>query len=123
MTTTASVSSVGSDNEEDAIYVQVERKSKLLPFNPKKSVWRIWSKQFLQRANERGYKKILVGEQTVVNGTIASTLPKTDARYKLYQLNQKAYGDLMMCFMDDVNFGILEDAVSSDLELGCARTA
>jgi hypothetical protein len=38
-------------------------------------------------------------------------------------LNSKAYGDLMLCFMDDVNFGIVEDATTENLELGCACTA
>jgi hypothetical protein len=122
-----SSSILGNDDSGDdssrGEYVQVERKSKILPFNPKKTVWRIWSKQFLQRANERGYREILLGEKTVVSDAESKTLKKTDGKYKTYLLNNKAYGDLMMCFMDDVNFGIIEDAVTDVLEMGCAATA
>jgi hypothetical protein len=86
--TQISSSIIGNDDsDEDSSkgdYVQTERKSKILPFNPKKTIWRIWSKQFLQRANERGYRDILVGTKKVVSDTEFSTLKKTDPKYMLH---------------------------------------
>lgn len=117
-----SVSSGDSVGGNDG-YVQIERKSKILPFDPKKTVWPIWSKQFLQRAYERGYRSILVGDQEIVSDSVAKGLKKVDDKLKWYKLNNKAYTDLMMCFTDDVNFGIIEDAVTDELEMGNAAIA
>jgi hypothetical protein len=117
---------IGNDSDDDSSkedYVQTEGKSKLLPFNRKKTIWRIWSKQFLQRSHERGYRDILVGDKQVVSDIVYKGLKKTDPQYITYMKNSKAYGDLMLCFMDDVNFGIIEDSVTRDLEQGCAATA
>jgi hypothetical protein len=92
--------SVGSGGDDVDEVFQLERKLKIMPFNPKKSDWRIWSKQFLQRAFEKGYRDILLGEVEVVSDDVAKVMSKTDVKYKSYCLNSKAYGDLMMCFTD-----------------------
>jgi hypothetical protein len=64
-----------------------------------------------------------LGENKVVSADDVKGLNKKDPKCLTFMMNSKAYGDFMMCFMDDVNFGIVEDATTDNLESGCSCTA
>jgi hypothetical protein len=100
----------------------------LLPFDPKKSVWRVWSKQFLARAQIKGFYKVLIGEEVPISDRDFERMRSTrGAEYeetkRIREMNAKAYNDLLLSFSDVVNFGLLEDSVTLDLKGGDAALA
>jgi hypothetical protein len=105
---------------------EVEQRIKTIPWT-KDSTWGVWSKQFLARAHIKGYKNILLGKDVVVSDKLLKSLDtKSDAgkeEARLRKLNDQAYHDLLLCFKDQVNFGLIEDAVTDDLADGDAAMA
>lgn len=107
---------------------EAEERMKLLRFDPKKSVWRVWSKQFLARAQIKGFYKVLVGEEVPLSdGEFERMRSTRGAEYeeakRVREMNAKAYNDLLLSFSDIVNFGLLEDAVTDRLKGGDAALA
>ena len=66
---------------------------RLLPFDGKKENWLMWSEKFLAKAKKKGYKKILLGKETIPPDS-----PKvTDkAALQTRELNDEAYNDLIL---------------------------
>jgi hypothetical protein len=60
---------------------ETEERMKLLPFDPKKSVWRVWSKQFLARAHVKGFKEVLLGTVKPMSDSEFESLRSTSATY------------------------------------------
>ncbi len=105
----------------------IEQKVKLVAFDPEKSVWQVWSKQFLARANLKGYKEILLGNEEVptnedLKDPDLSDKALADAK-AIRKLNDQAYYDLSLCFSDVVNFGLVDDACTDGLPEGSAALA
>ena len=98
---------------------EVEKTVKIVPFTSK-SLWSIWSKQFLARAHIRGYRGILQGTTKVI--TKATKKGDLDVSV-LRKLNQDAYNDLLLSFSDLVNFNLVDKACTNDLPDGDARQA
>lgn len=107
-------------------YGEVEQRLKLIPFTEKSS-WQVWSKQFLARANIKGYKNILLEKEAIPTDAELKELdPKTNEGKdgkRLRKLNDQAYNDLLLCFSDVVNFGLVEDACTDSLTDGDSSMA
>ena len=99
---------------------EVEKTLKIVPFTSK-SLWTIWSKQFLARAHVKGYKGILEGTLKIVSAKSTKKGDATEA--SLRKLNQDAYNDLLLSFSDLVNFNLVDKACTDNLPEGNARLA
>ena len=68
---------------------------KLKPFSGKEEEWVYWAPMFLARADAKGYRGIVDGDDKVPNnGDVLD--PRADAyRIKLKQLNKTGYSELM----------------------------
>jgi hypothetical protein len=106
---------------------EVEVKFKLTVFDPDKSDWNVWSKQFLARANMKGYKNILLGKEAVpTDEDLADPDLKDKAlaeAQRLRKLNDLAYNELTWCFHDLVNFSLVDDGRTDGLPEGDAELA
>jgi hypothetical protein len=109
-----------------------ETSIRVIYFTGKSQGWRVWNKKFLARANRLGYKKLLLGEEAIsteaeiqaINNRLALGLPNqitaTDEKnLELYQLNERAYEDLLLSIDGEskqgrVAFNLIENAVTPD---------
>jgi hypothetical protein len=114
---------------------------KVIYFTGKSQGWRVWNKKFLARANRLGYKKLLLGEEAIsteaeiqaVNNRLALGLPNQAAvidekNLELYQLNERAYEDLLLSIDGEskqgrVAFNFVENAVTPDTPEGNCKIA
>ena len=98
---------------------------RIIQFDDKKSSFRRWSKKFLAVAKRRGYKKVLLGTETVPKSM--DVLDETKAADKVLlaarEANELAYNDLILACDGDIAFGIVETAVSAELPDGDAKLA
>ena len=107
---------------------EIEKTVKIIPFT-KKSIWRIWSKQFLARAHFKGQKNLLLGKEVVatddevLDENFDSTTNEGQEVLQLRKLNELAYKDLILSFSDVVNFGLVEDACNDKFAEGDAAKA
>jgi hypothetical protein len=90
---------------------EIELRTKLA-FDPEKSVWQVCSKQFVARANLKGYKDILLGYEEIptdedLKDPDLSDKALVDAK-AIRRLNDLVYYELSLCFQDIVNFGLIE---------------
>ena len=90
-----------------------EKAIQIVTFTGKRDNWRQWSKKFLAVAERREYRIILETdkEELEVIG---------DDRKKK---NSAAYNDLLLAMTDDVSFGLVDEASSTDYPEGDARVA
>ena len=66
----------------------------IIPFDGTKKQWRIWSMKFMARARRKGYKEILLGNETLlieIQGT-----PLMADEKKIKNLNALAYEDIIL---------------------------
>jgi hypothetical protein len=104
---------------------EIEKTVKTLPFVPGKTVWRIWSTQFLARAHAKGYRDVLLGTETPVaeSVTILDTDADKDEKVRIRKANVSAYNELLLCFSDIVNFTLIQSSVTTALPNGNATLA
>ena len=73
---------------------------KIILSSGKKSDWPVWSEKFLARANRKGYKGILLGEEEVPDDEVDTELIEDEDKRKkqceLKKKNQEAYEDLAL---------------------------
>jgi hypothetical protein len=109
-----------------------ETSIKVIYFTGKSQGWRVWNKKFLARANRLGYKKLFLGEEAIpteaeiqaINNRLALGLPNQvtandETNLDLYQLNERAYEDLLLSIDGESNqgrvaFNLVENAVTPD---------
>ena len=103
---------------------EVERTIKIVPFT-KKSIWTVWSRQFLARAHLKGYKGILDGTIKVPGkgDRIDITSETGRKRLEARKQNINAYNELILSFDDMVNFNLVNKAVNAELPDGDAFLA
>jgi gag-polypeptide of LTR copia-type len=101
-----------------------EKVFKIAPFTDK-SVWRVWSQQFLAQGSRSGYQDIVLGKVSVPADSVVidTTTQAGKELEKVFKLNTNAYSDLIMSFADIVNFGLVEAARTKDLPNGDAALA
>ena len=97
--------------------------SKMMMFTGKKD-WLTWSEMFLVRANQKGYKSLLVDSSVVIPKTAQVTL--TDEEKKIKKLNENAYGDLLSALDlkkdgGKVAFSIIRGTKDTEYEEGNAQ--
>ena len=96
---------------------EVEKSVKVIPFT-EKSVWRIWSKQFLARAYNKGYREILLGKDLPPSkadyDSIDSSTKEGKELLRFKKGSDSAHTDLIMSFSDIINFGLVEKATSME---------
>ena len=99
--------------------------SKLPLFSTKKD-WVQWSEIFLARAKRKGYKNLLVGEETVIPKSGQDKY--TESEQKIIGLNEQAYGDLISA-MDmkkeggKVAFNLIRATKTSEYKEGNVKLA
>ena len=81
--------------------VDAEKTIRILNFDGKTDDYSKWERKFLAQAKIRGYVAILTG-------TLGSLEPKE----KVLEMNDAAYGGLILACMDDVSFNIVDTSVS-----------
>ena len=94
----------------------VETTVKAIPFSGKAEDWAFWSRRFLARAHVKGYKRILMGQESPMFGTVAEKERKLKS-------NNRAYSDLMLSCTDPVSFSAVDEALTGDLPDGDAYVA
>ena len=76
-----------------------EESIKVIYFTGKSQGWHVWNKKLLARANRLGYKKLLLGDETIPteteikaihNKTVDKVTVTDEKNLELYQLNEKA---------------------------------
>lgn len=101
---------------------EFEKTVKTLPFVPGKSVWSVWSAQFLARAYNKGTRDILLGNEVPPAESVVISDTEVD-KLRLRRANTQAYQDLMLCFSDVVNFTLIKSSISTNLPNGDATAA
>ena len=105
---------------------------RVIPFSGKAVDWPIWSEKFLARARRKGYKKILLGKETVPDDSMdLSAITNADDRKRmeeLRELNEDAYEDLVLSINGEtetgrVVFQLVGGAKTNNLSDGNAREA
>ncbi len=103
---------------------EVEKTVKIIPFTSK-SVWSVWSKQFLARAHLKGYKDVVVGKVKALkwdaNIDMSTEAGKKQALAR--KANEAAYNDLLLSFEYVTNFHLVDQVVTGDLPDGDAAVA
>ena len=73
---------------------------KIITFSGKKVEWSLWSEKFLARANQKGYKCVLIETEEVPDDKVKIELEKDSDKKKrmteLHRLNEEAYNDLVL---------------------------
>ena len=90
-----------------------EKAIRVITFSSKKNDWRQWSTKFLAVAEKREYRDILEKDPEELS---------IDQNEQMKQ-NSMTYNDLMLAMTEDVNFGLVDEAVSSIYPEGDARSA
>ncbi len=85
----------------------------------------MWSRQFLARAQVKGYRSILEGKEAVpaYNEKIDETTSQGKTKLLLRNLNESAYSDLILSMEDEVNFALVDEATTKELPDGDAALA
>ena len=111
---------MSSSNPDDA-----KKGIRVIPFKGTQEEWRMWSRKFLARATMKGYKTILTGTQLVPNSTAiideSTATGKLEAQARLK--NEQAYNELLMLCMEEVCFGAVDEATTTNLPDGDAKKA
>ena len=104
---------------------EIEKTVKTIPFIPGKSIWSVWSAQFLARAYNKGCRDILLGTETPPNesSVILDTDTNKEEKLRKRKANTQAYQDLMLSFSDIVNFTLIKSSITTDLPNGSAALA
>lgn len=104
---------------------EIEKTVKTLPFIPGKSVWSVWSAQFLARAFNKGSRDVLLGNEVppTESAVISDTDVNKDEKLRKRKANTQAYQDLMLCFSDIVNFTLIKSSMTTSLPNGDAAMA
>eukprot|EP00956_Cyclotella_meneghiniana_P039716 scaffold177807_cov69-Cyclotella_meneghiniana.AAC.1 len=114
-----------------------EKSIKVIYFTGKPQGWRVWNRKFLARANRVGYKKLLLGDETVpteseikaINGKAADQVTVDDEKkLELFEKNERAYEDLLLSIDGEskqgrVAFNLVENAVTPDNPEGNCKIA
>ena len=105
---------------------------KVITFSGKKVEWPLWSAKFLARANRKGYKGVLTGDDTVPDDDEDISLePDKDKRkmkLELRRLNEEAYEDLVLSVdgkteMSRLVFSLIQGSKTKEFAEGSAREA
>ena len=118
-------------NEEKSICI--------IRFSGKKTDWDSWSKKFLSRGKQKGYKKLLVSTDTTPGVDKLLTQEEYESALKgdddldrkivkFGELNELSYEDLMLWVntsssVDEVAFGLVKNAKSEDFLEGNCKVA
>ena len=96
-----------------------EKSVRTIPFNVKKSDWRIWSRHFLAAAGKRKYKNVLFGS------TDSETLDESKDKEKLKarKTNIEAYHDLFLANLEMIPFNIIDMSTTAIFPDGDAHPA
>jgi hypothetical protein len=90
---------------------EVEQSVKVIPFT-EKSVWHVWSQQFLARGYNKGSQELLLGMVSLPSkidyDTIDLSTDEGTNVLRMKKANNSAYTDLIMSFSDIVNFGLVD---------------
>jgi len=82
---------------------------KVIPFSRKAVDWPVWSEKFLARARRKGYKKILLGKEVILeDATDLNTIIDADdkkKKEKLRELNEDAYEDFILSINRETEVG------------------
>lgn len=104
---------------------------KVVLFSGKQEDWFVWEERFLAKAQRRGFKKLLLGKEDDIpksSDELDITKPNEKKLVKIRNLNEYAYGELVMS-MDiskpsgKVAFSIVRSSKSSDYVDGNAAIA
>ena len=106
---------------------------RVLPFSGKTSDWKIWSRNFLARANRKGYKDLLLGkeaipkesEYTLAAGEANDAEKKT---VKNWNLNEHAFEEILLSIEGQtkagkVAFNLVDNCTTADQPDGNAKLA
>ena len=100
-----------------------ERSVRIIPFNGKKSDWRIWSRRFLAAAGKKKYKNVLLGIEAVPADSEVLDESKDKEKLKARKANIEAYHDLVLANSEVIPFNIIDMSVTVNLPDGDANLA
>ena len=91
--------------------VEAEKVIRVLNFDGKSDDFNMWERKFLAQAKIRGYEVILSGDLSGVSAD------------KQKEMNDAAYGGLILACVDTVSFNIVDTSVSRSYPKGDAKLA
>ena len=102
-----------------------EKAIRILPFSRKQDEWRMWSRKFLARAKTKRFKDVLLGLVNVPSYDEEIDVETEEGRLAMAArvANENAYNELLLSCTDEVSFGAVDEAITSELPDGSASKA
>ena len=102
-----------------------EKAIRIIPFSGKEEDWRMWSRKFLARARLKEYKDVLTGKAKppAATATIDETTDAGKLEKKARTANEQAYNNLLLSCKDEVSFGAVDEAITTEQPDGDAALA
>ena len=98
-----------------------------IPFDGKKASWHMWSRLFLSKLtvqvhiNATNGRLTVLYDSEVVIKTLANSI--TDEETKARDTNSEMYSELIISFLDETSFSIIDNSKTNKLENGSALEA
>ena len=95
---------------------------RVVPFSGKQKDYRMWSRKFLATSTMKGYRDVLLGKMEVPKLIPDSSTKEGKLQALAVIANERGYSNLLLSLLDEVCFGIIDDAWTEKLPDGCLRT-
>ena len=95
----------------------MDKAIRVLNFSGKQSNWVMWEAKYKARARMKGWLQALLGQVVIPNEDVALTdaqVVEKNAR----KANEEGYSDLLLSMEDEIAFGIVNEAKSTNLPSG-----
>jgi hypothetical protein len=98
---------------------------RVISFGGKAKDYRIWARKIMSLASIKGYKRVMTGKEKPPGHLvdIDESKPEGKEQLRLRNANERGYSELLLSVSDEVTFGIIDGAWSTDLPEGCLVTA
>ena len=95
----------------------MDKAIRVLNFSGKQNDWIMWEAKYKARARMKGWLQVLLGQVVVPKENVILTDAQA-AEKNARKANEEGYSDLLLSMEDEVAFGIVNEAKSTDLPSG-----
>ena len=94
---------------------------RVISFRGKAKDYRMWGRKFMSLASIKGYKGVMTGKEKPPGDLVDIDETKKDGQeeMRLRNANERGYSELLLSVSDEVTFGIIDGARTTDLPEGC----
>jgi gag-polypeptide of LTR copia-type len=104
-----------------------EKSSRVLAFDGRHESFKMWSRKFILRADTeyKDYQGVLLGTTTVPkeSDVLDESVAAEAVLIKARKANKLALNDLIQSMTEEISFSLVDEAVTTNLPNGCAKTA